>query len=90
MLLELSEPLISAIRKRKKKTDHFGKSSWNLPALLSDVQNINITADQSSIVVFSVGHQILTIPQSQLLARAHRVRGKTRQDNLGGKRVISG
>ena len=55
-----------------------------------DVENVNITANSSWIVAFSESHQILAIPQAELLTRAHRIRGERRQNNLRGQRVISG
>ena len=58
--------------------------------MLLDIEGVNITAHPSGIVAFSEIHQILTIPQSQLLLPSHQVRRKTRQDNLRRKRVISG
>ena len=57
---------------------------------LSDVESVNISTDSSCIVSFVPGHQILAIPQVELLTRAYRVRREKRQDNLRGERVISG
>ena len=54
------------------------------------VESVNITADSSSVIRFSVIHQILTIPQTEPLARSHGIRRERRQDNLRGERVISG
>ena len=76
MILEIIEPLIASPRKRNLKL--FGQKIRGILAtkIVLDIESIKITADPSSIVAFSMTIQILTIPQSQLLARAHRVRRK--------------
>lgn len=94
-LLQYIQSLIAAARKRPI-VKRFLKICQKLALQLvtcqdfSLVESVNITADSSSIAAFSVSHQILTIPQAELLARAHWIRREGRQDNLRGERVISG
>ena len=49
-----------------------------------------MAADSPCVVSFVPMHQILTIPQAELLARSHQIRGVKRQNKITGERVISG